>query len=61
MALLELLRNDRSSLAAAVVGLVFVAAGAVALSLSRGVAGVFLLLGGFTALMYIEYRHIEYE
>jgi len=60
MSVVEFLANDRPSQAAVAVGLVLVAGGGVAIAQGRGVAGTFLLLGGFVAAMYVEYRHVEF-
>lgn len=60
MSVVELLTSDRPSQAAAALVAALVAAGGVAISQGRGVAGVFLLLGGFVAAMFIEYRHVEH-
>lgn len=59
MSVVEFLANDRPSQAAVAVGLVLVTAGGVTVAQGRGVAGILLLLGGFVAAMYVEYRHVE--
>ena len=59
MALVELLTTDPVALAAAVIGAVLVTGGGLAIAMSAGVAGIFLLLGGFVAAMVVEYRHVE--
>ncbi len=51
--------EDRTNLLAGVLALGLFGAGGVAVSQQRGVAGVFLFLAGFTALMFLEYRHIN--
>jgi len=60
MSVVALLRSDRPSQAAAVLVVVLVAAGGVAISQGSATAGVFLLLGGFVAAMFVEYRHVEH-
>ena len=59
MALVELLTTDPVALVAAVIGAVLVTGGGLAIAMSAGVAGVFLLLCGFVAAMVVEYRHVE--
>jgi hypothetical protein len=59
MALVELLTTDPVALAAAVIGAVLVTGGGLAIAMSAGVAGIFLLLSGFVAAMVVEYRHAE--
>ncbi len=51
--------DDRLNLGAGLVALVLFGAGGVALIQRQGVAGIFLLLGGFVALMFLEYRHVH--
>jgi hypothetical protein len=55
-----LLDNPANAAAALVAGGLFVG-GAVALTGGEGVVGVLMLLAGFVALMFLEYRHIEGE
>lgn len=59
MSLVELLTTDPVALVAAVIGAVLVTGGGLAIAMSAGVAGIFLLLGGFVAAMVVEYRHAE--
>jgi len=59
MSVVELLATDRPSQVAVAAGLVLFVAGGVAVSQGRAVAGIFLLLGGFVAAMYVEYRNVE--
>jgi hypothetical protein len=51
--------DDRVNLVAGLIVLALFGAGAVALVLRQGVAGIFLLLGGFVVLMGLEYRHVH--
>jgi hypothetical protein len=52
--------EDRVNLLAGVVALALFCAGAVALVQRQGVATVFLLMGGFMAMMVLEYRHVNH-
>lgn len=53
------LLDNRVNLVVGLIALALVGAGAVALILRQGVAGIFLLLGGFVVLMGLEYRHVH--
>jgi len=51
--------EDRTNLLAGVGALALFVAGGVALLQQRGVASVFLLLAGFLAAMFLEYKNID--
>lgn len=51
--------EDRTNLLAGAGALALFGAGGVALLQQRGIAGVFLVLAGFLAVMFLEYRNIE--
>jgi hypothetical protein len=51
--------QSRANLLAGVLALALFGAGGVALVQQQGVAGVFLILAGFLAVMFLEYRHIS--
>ncbi len=53
--------DEPAHVLAVVVALGFFAGGAVALTRDLGVATVFLMLCGFGALMFLEYRRLNYE
>ena len=53
--------EEPAHILAVVVALGFFAGGAVALTQDQGVATVFLMLGGFGALLFLEYRRLNYE
>lgn len=53
------LLRDRVNLLGVVLALGLIGAGAAALALEQGVATVFLLLAGFTVLMFLEYRRVQ--
>jgi hypothetical protein len=48
-----------ANLLAGVAALALFGSGGVALAQQQGVAGVFLILAGFLAVMFLEYRHIS--
>ena len=50
--------ESRANLLAGVLALGLLCAGGVALLEEQGVATVFLMLGGFGALMFLEYRRV---
>lgn len=52
--------EEPAHLLAAVLALGLFAAGVAALLQEQGVATVFLLLGGFVALSFLEYRRVNY-
>jgi len=53
--------EDRVNLLAGALALVLFGAGVGALARRRGVASVFLLLGGFVVVMFLEYRHLDHS
>jgi hypothetical protein len=59
MSVVELLATDRPSQVAVAAGFTLFVVGGVAVSQGSAVAGIFLLLGGFVAAMYVEYRNVE--
>jgi uncharacterized membrane protein len=61
MRITAFLVEDRTNLLAGVLALGLFGAGGVAVARQRGIAGVFLFLAGFTALMFLEYKHINYS
>jgi hypothetical protein len=48
--------KNRANLLAGVLAVGLLCAGGIALLREQGVATVFLMLGGFSALMFLEYR-----
>ena len=51
--------EDRANLLAGVLAVALLVAGGIALVREQGVATVFLMLGGFVVLMFLEYRHVN--
>jgi hypothetical protein len=51
--------DDSVNLLAGLLAVGLLCGGGVALVLRQGVATVFLMLGGFTALMFLEYRRVN--
>lgn len=51
--------EDRVNLLMGVVALTLFVAGGVALAQQQSAATIFLIIGGFMALMVLEYRHVN--